>query len=175
MNKPQFIPFVHSTLCLAKPPSSFPIRSSASVSRLFLLVCQSYFALMFFPSHFRPSQRFRMIPLSCIYMEFRRQQIFVFRLVVLLSSHFQLFYFFSGLNAGRNESLEANPLSCSDKQRIWGTINYYSPDALALPTHSLFVYLLPSVLELSFIQKHFPQIHPLYFLTLFSVCFLSHI
>lgn len=45
--------------------------------------------------------------------------------------------------------------------------NYYSPDALALPTHSLFVYLLPSVLELSFIQKHFPQIHPLYFLTLF--------
>ena len=33
----QSIPLVHSTLCLAKPPSSFPIRSFAAVSFPFFI------------------------------------------------------------------------------------------------------------------------------------------
>jgi hypothetical protein len=51
----QSISFLQSTLCLAKPPSSIPIRSFAVVNRLLfmhVLIRQSHLTFMFFLSHF---------------------------------------------------------------------------------------------------------------------------
>ena len=108
----------HSTLCLANPPSSFPILSFAvaifpffrsTFVNLTLLSC-SFFFLVFTASTF-----LQHIPPSHICMEFCTQHLSTFHQVTkwLLDLVFSSFTFFPGLNAVRNRCFEASRLNCS--------------------------------------------------------------